>query len=985
MRPNSAVAGLRSSQLPRSSRASQPYTAGTDGHFARARITVWSILRSTHLLTHYSFRRRKKIIDRRRSRNPEPLRILDAEPDQSRQNFGLFHELRNHADPDRLRDSYDRAQFVQGGVGAEEATSNGSVHFDKVDAQGLEGCEGRRAPPESVDRHPASKGAHGRAEPHRRVQPAKNIDLVDLEAQCLRGHTELTQCLRDVPGKTEVLERRTRNIYAELPESLERAAGYSLHQPAYDPAVKGGHHAVLLEYREEFARRKQFRLFFAQSHQHFRHDKSSFLQLGDRLQVKLKFIAGKRLAQSLRRIAPPGELTIHRREEFRVDRYGTILLVHIEKRDTSVTSAFSLARRFRGIGVPSPVLPTCISASNTVRSPDRVIDTGIRAARANVAFDQALIEARNAGKIPDTIRFLRFRPSALVGLHQILAHEVRLDYCRQTGIEVGRRITGGGGLYLDEGQIGWELVMDRRRLGTTDLAEIAARICRAAASGLRQLGIQAEFRPRNDIEVGGRKISGTGGFIDGNTLFYQGTLLIEFDPARMIDVLKVPVEKLAKRDLDDARRRVVTVREVLGRTPSLDEVYAALLTGFREELGFRPRWDSATEYEENLATALYEREFGTEDFVHLVDAPEAEEGLVSATLVRRGGTLRADIRLEGPGLSRIREVLLTGDFFVTPPRTIFDLEARLRGRATAEVGSVIDGFFASTECDLVALAPADFREVVDRALRQLTFRADGHVLRGHWRGPAPGTLPSLVFLHDALGSTRMWSDVPDQIVRATGCGALIFDRWGSGDSEPLALPHHRDYLLREALRVLPEVLAQAKLKDVILVGQSDGASIALAFAGAYPELVRGVVAISPHLFREPRTLDAIRAQISDFRQGDLKARLQRHHGRKAEVLFERLVEVWTADDAAAGWGLEPYVAGIRCPVLAIQGENDEFFSERQLEALRACAPGSVEVRKIAECGHYPFIQARGATLAAVTQFIRALLDAREPRLPERVN
>lgn len=620
-----------------------------------------------------------------------------------------------------------------------------------------------------------------------------------------------------------------------------------------------------------------------------------------------------------------------------------------------------------------------------MRHPDRVIDTGIRAARANVAFDQALIEARNAGKIPDTIRFLRFRPSALVGLHQILAHEVRLDYCRQAGIEVGRRITGGGGLYLDEGQIGWELVMDRRRLGTTDLAEIAARICRAAACGLRQLGIPAEFRPRNDIEVGGRKISGTGGFIDGNTLFYQGTLLIEFDPARMIEVLKVPVEKLAKRDLDDARRRVITVREVLGRTPSLDEIYAALLDGFGRELGFRPAWGSATEYEEQLATALYEREFGTDDFVHLVDAPEADEGLVSATLVRRGGTLRADIRLEGPELSRIREVLLTGDFFVTPPRTVFDLESSLRGRATGEAGAAVDSFFASTECDLVALAPADFREVVERALRQLTIRADGHVLRGHWRGPGPGQSPSLVFLHDALGSTRMWSDVPEQIARATGCGALIFDRWGSGDSEPLAPPHHRDYLLQEALRVLPEVLAQAKLREVILIGQSDGASIALAFAGAFPELVRGVVAISPHLWREPRTLDAILAQISDFRHGDLKARLQRHHGKKAEILFERLVEVWTADEAAAGWGLEPYVARICCPVLAIQGENDEFFSEKQLEALRACLPDHIDTRRIAECGHYPFIQARGATLAAVTQFVRMLLQDQESRFPERVN
>jgi lipoate-protein ligase A len=621
-----------------------------------------------------------------------------------------------------------------------------------------------------------------------------------------------------------------------------------------------------------------------------------------------------------------------------------------------------------------------------VRPTDRVIDTGIRGARENVAFDQALIEARNAEKIPDTVRFLRFRPSALVGLHQILGHEVRLDYCRQAGIEVGRRITGGGGLYLDEGQIGWELVMSRRRLGTTDLAEVAARICRAAASGLRRLGIAAEFRPRNDIEVEGRKISGTGGFIDGDTLFYQGTLLIDFDPARMIEVLKVPVEKLAKRDLDDARRRVTTVREVLGRTPDLDEIYAALLAGFREELGFAPRWGTASEYEESLAAALYEREFGSDEFVHLVDAPEADDGLVSATLVRRGGTLRADIRLEGPGLGRIREVLLTGDFFVTPPRTIFDLEASLRGRGTAEAGAAIEEFFAATDCDLVALSPADFREVVERALRQLSLRADGHVLRGHWRGPGPGDAPSLVFLHDALGSTRMWGDVPDQIVRETGRGALIFDRWGSGDSEPLLPPHHRDYLLREALRALPEVLAQMKLRDVILVGQSDGASIALAFAGAHPELVRGVVAISPHFFREERTLDAIMAQISDFDRGDLKARLQRHHGKKTEVLFERLVEVWTSAEAAAGWGLEPHVARIRCPVLAIQGENDEFFSARQLDALRDALPGRLETRRIPECGHYPFLQARRATLAAITQFIGRLLEETpESRISMRVD
>jgi lipoate-protein ligase A len=224
----------------------------------------------------------------------------------------------------------------------------------------------------------------------------------------------------------------------------------------------------------------------------------------------------------------------------------------------------------------------------------RVVDTGIRTGRENVAFDQALIAAHADRRVPDTARFLRFRPSALIGLHQILGHEVRLDFCRQHGIEVARRITGGGGLYLDEGQLGWELVLDRGALGSADLGEIAARICEAAALGLRTLGVPAQFRGRNDIEVDGRKISGTGGFIDGTTLFYQGTLLVEFDAARMIEVLKVPTDKLAKRDLDDARHRVITLREVLGRVPPFAEVHAALLGGFREGLGLAPQWGEVT-------------------------------------------------------------------------------------------------------------------------------------------------------------------------------------------------------------------------------------------------------------------------------------------------------------------------------------------------------------------------------------------------------
>ena len=395
--------------------------------------------------------------------------------------------------------------------------------------------------------------------------------------------------------------------------------------------------------------------------------------------------------------------------------------------------------------------------------PVRVIDTGIRGGRANVAFDQALIEAHRAGRIPATIRFLRFRPSALVGLHQILSHEVRLEYCRRQGIEVGRRITGGGGLYLDEGQIGWELVLARRSLGTTDLAAIAR-----------------------------------------------------------------------------------------------------------------------------------------------------------------------------------------------------------------------------TQCDAVALSPADFREVVERAFRQLFLRAGGHSLRGHWLGPPPGEEPTLVFLHDALGCARLWRDHPDRLVKATGCGALLYDRWGSGDSEPLTPPFARDYLLREALEALPEVLQQARIRDAILVGQSDGAAIALAYAGAFPERVRGVIALSPHLFREAKTLAAIREQIRDFEHGDLAARLQRYHGAKTDALFRRLVKVWTADDASHGWGLEEYIARVRCRVLAIQGENDEFFSAAQLDALARLLPRHLERRRLPDCGHYVLQDARRKVIEETTRFVSGLRPARPAALASKV-
>ena len=173
-------------------------------------------------------------------------------------------------------------------------------------------------------------------------------------------------------------------------------------------------------------------------------------------------------------------------------------------------------------------------------TPFRIIDTGVREGRANIAFDSALIEERQADRVPDTIRFLRFPPTALIGRHQDLGREVDLDYCRENNVGTVRRITGGGAIYLDEGQLGWELVFHRSSLGIAALPDLAREICNAVAAGLSTLGVDAKFRPRNDIEVDGRKISGTGGFFDGDVLIYQGTVLVDMNPEQMLGSLKIP-------------------------------------------------------------------------------------------------------------------------------------------------------------------------------------------------------------------------------------------------------------------------------------------------------------------------------------------------------------------------------------------------------------------------------------------------------------
>ena len=208
----------------------------------------------------------------------------------------------------------------------------------------------------------------------------------------------------------------------------------------------------------------------------------------------------------------------------------------------------------------------------------RLLDTDKRSAAENMALDEVLLELRSQERIPHTLRFLQFsNPSVLVGHHQSVEEEARLDYCRRKGIEINRRLTGGGALYWGKQELGWEIYISKTDPKIpSKIEELYRRMGEAAALGLRHLGVQAHFRPRNDIEIKGRKISGMGGTELSGAILFQGTVLIDFDVDEMLRALRIPTEKLQDKEIESVKERVTCLKWELGRTPPIPEIKASL-------------------------------------------------------------------------------------------------------------------------------------------------------------------------------------------------------------------------------------------------------------------------------------------------------------------------------------------------------------------------------------------------------------------------
>lgn len=233
--------------------------------------------------------------------------------------------------------------------------------------------------------------------------------------------------------------------------------------------------------------------------------------------------------------------------------------------------------------------------------------------------------------------------------------------------------------------------------------------------------------------------------------------------------------------------------------------------------------------------------------------------------------------------------------------------------------------------------------------------------------------PTLVLLHEALGSIDQWRDFPRVLADASGLPVMVYDRCGFGGSQALPAPRGLDYLDHE-LASLDALLTACRIDRPLLFGHSDGATLALLYAAAYPARPIGVISEAAHLFVEEQTLSGIRAMVRRWQATDLCQRLTRYHGAKTETVFAAWAETWL-DPAFRSWNVEAQMANIRCPVLALQGEDDEFGTVRQLQSIRSGVGALCRSRMLPECGHNPHREARAAVLAEVITFIDDLLTS----------
>lgn len=351
----------------------------------------------------------------------------------------------------------------------------------------------------------------------------------------------------------------------------------------------------------------------------------------------------------------------------------------------------------------------------------QINDSGLQHGIDNALQDQLDLARHAGGDLPDQFRFYRNRPTASIGRHQVFHHEVRVDYCRDKGIALVRRLTGGGALYLSPEQMGWSLLVDRSAVGERcNLAEILAGFAHAVAAGLQGIGVPARFKAANDLEIDGRKLGSLFVAASGRSILLQGILLLDADVETMLKVLRTPTEKLSSDGLAAARDRLITLREYLGARVSLQQLHEAVSTGLADALNL-PLGDSVPD-QKRIHGRSPEPDLDAVGSLLTEDAPEWHPlaGSHAEALWKcHGATLRVQAHLvEG----QILQIGLAGDWHVEPADWPERLQQALTGCPLAEAPDRVQAFCASHPVDMPGVSAADWQ-------RLLAILADKSALR----------------------------------------------------------------------------------------------------------------------------------------------------------------------------------------------------------------------------------------------------------------
>lgn len=249
--------------------------------------------------------------------------------------------------------------------------------------------------------------------------------------------------------------------------------------------------------------------------------------------------------------------------------------------------------------------------------------------------------------------------------------------------------------------------------------------------------------------------------------------------------------------------------------------------------------------------------------------------------------------------------------------------------------------------------------------------AGGRRLEAQCFGPSPEAAPTIVLLHEGLGCLALWRDFPRQLAEVTGWGVFVYSRAGYGQSDLDVLPRPLDYMTREAAEVLPEVLDAVGFRRGVLMGHSDGATIAAIYGGSIPDhRVRGLILMAPHVFTEDMGLAQIAVAKEVFARGELRQKMAKYH-RNPEHTFRGWNEAWLAPGFRA-WNVADVIDYLRVPVLAIQGRNDEYGTLAQIKEIETRSYAPVDTLILDDCRHAPQVDQPEAVLDAVRDFLARL-------------